>query len=103
MAALSDIPGGEEVADSFWLDLDRFLTCEGGVTDRDEAIRLLCVLHAVVSYSGVTAFPEVAADCFCDARPSPAHFINEGGSLRFIIQATVDRLAEAIPQPEGTR
>lgn len=92
-AALSDLV--DEISSEDWLALDAFLAGDDGVDDRAEAVRLLCTLQAVVSRSGVTEFPSVAADCFCDERPEPANFINEGHSIRFIARATVDAIVAA--------
>jgi hypothetical protein len=45
---------------------------------RDDAVRLLCVLQALVAHSGVAEFPSRPCDCFCAARAHIEHWRNDG-------------------------
>ena len=63
-----------------------------------EAVRLMCILQAVVSRSGVTDFPSSAADCICGdggplGRGDTDGFRNDGQSLAYIARATVAAIA----------
>lgn len=64
-----------------------------GVETPEQAIRIMCALQSLVTESGVTTFPSVAAGCFCPDSGSPI-FRNDGQSLGYIVRAVIDALME---------
>lgn len=91
MATFAHHPDLSE-ADIDWLN--RFADGEA-IGTSDQAVQLLCILQAVVSWSGVTSFPTVAADCVCGQGPFQGNAWRNGGdSFRFIVKATARALSE---------
>lgn len=97
-----NFPEGEIAdADLAWLDAlidDPSAVAAKLYANPAEAVRLLCILQAVVSRSGVTDFPSSAADCICGdggpmGRGDADGFRNDGQSLAYIVRATVAAIA----------
>lgn len=72
--------------------LASFLNGEKPLESREQAVELMCTLHALVARSrAVPGFPPNPADCFC--ADGPERFLNDGEALRVIITTVLEVLA----------